>query len=75
MKNLMKKLQAKALETCARVDAVLRDDSGDLTTNQLGGWLLGVVIVGLAADAVKATMPGIWTDMMSALKDKLTALW
>ncbi len=75
MKTFIQKLRQKALEAAARTRALLTSDSGELTTDQLGAWIVGIVIVGLLVAALKLTMPGIFTDLMNTLKEKLNALW
>ena len=71
----MKKLYQKASELGARMGTIVASTSGELTTDHLGSWLAGVVIVGVLIAAVNAAFPGIFSTMMSTLQSKLNALW
>lgn len=75
MKTLMKKLQNKTLELIGRVQTVVTSTDGELTTDHLGAWVTGVIIVGLLVLAVSAVFPGIFETMLNTLQSKLNALW
>lgn len=54
---------------------LIRDRTGDLATNTIGGIIVAVVIIGLLVVAVNTFFPGFFTDMFSAMADKLNANW
>ena len=71
MKKLFNKLKEKALAAKTSVDNFVQDVKGDLATNTI----VAVVIIGILVLAVNTFFPSFFTDMFSAMKDKLNANW
>ena len=83
MKNIIKSIRSffmslyyTFLSFTYRAFGVLAGDCrGDLATNTIGAIIVTVVIVGLLVVAVRAFFPGFFTDMFTAMGDKLNANW
>lgn len=78
MKNLMNKATDKANNLYIRANCavqtakkVLADKTGDLTTNTLGGIILGVIFIGLLVLAVNTIFPGIIQRLFATMSSKL----
>lgn len=79
MKNFMNKLADKANKLYIRTNCaihsaekVLADKTGDLTTNTLGGIILGIIFIGLLVLAVNTIFPGVIQRLFSSMSTKLT---
>ena len=57
------------------VNNFVQDVKGDLATNTIGAIIVAVVIIGILVLAVNTFFPSFFTDMFSAMKDKLNANW
>ena len=54
---------------------LVRDRTGDLATNTIGGIIVAVVIIGLLVVAVNTFFPGFFAEMFSVMSTKLNANW
>ena len=75
MRNFIEKINRKAIAVQTRVTSFARDRKGDLATNTIGAIIVAVVIIGLLITAINAFFPNFFTEMFTAMKDKLNANW
>ena len=75
MKKLFNKLKEKAMVAKTSVNNFVQDVKGDLATNTIGAIIVAVVIIGILVLAINTFFPSFFTDMFSAMKDKLNANW
>ena len=73
--NAISKMQRKATELFIRATNVLASTSGEITTDSLGNWVVGIVVVGAVVAAVKLAFPGLFANLIATLETKLDALW
>lgn len=78
MKSFMNKMADKANNLCVRAKCVvdgakqtLSDKTGDLTTNTLGGIILGIIFIGLLLLAVNTIFPGVIQRLFETISTKL----
>lgn len=73
--NIISKMKRKAAELFIRTTNVLASTSGEVTTDSLGNWVIGIVIVAAIVAAIKLAFPGVFANLIATLEDKLDALW
>ncbi len=73
--RIVTKVQRKAKELFVRASNVLASASGEITTDSLGNWVIGIVIVAAIVAAIKLAFPGVFANLIATLEDKLDALW
>jgi len=75
MRKLFRRISKRASAALTRVSSFAQDRKGDLATNTIGAIIVAVVIIGLLITAINAFFPNFFTEMFTAMKDKLNANW
>ena len=72
--NIANRIQLAALNVMTSVRSLAEDKRGEITTDTLGGFIIGIVIVAALVTAVNIALPGFFTTMMTSITTKLNAL-
>ncbi|MBQ4427818.1 MAG: hypothetical protein II881_08765 [Oscillospiraceae bacterium] len=74
IRNIANRIQLAVLNVMTSVRSLAEDKRGEITTDTLGGFIIGIVIVAALVTAVNVALPGFFTTMMNNIVTKLTAL-
>jgi hypothetical protein len=73
--KIINTIRNKAQSLSIKAHPMLTSNRGDLSTNTIGGIIVGVVVIGLLITAINAFFPGFFGDMFDSMSDKLNANW
>jgi hypothetical protein len=73
--KIINTIRNKAQSLSIKAHTMLTSNRGDLSTNTIGGIIVGVVVIGLLITAINAFFPGFFGDMFDSMSDKLNANW
>ncbi|MBQ4427821.1 MAG: hypothetical protein II881_08780 [Oscillospiraceae bacterium] len=74
IRNIANRIELAVLNVMTSVHSLAEDKRGEITTDTLGGFIIGIVIVAALVTAVNVALPGFFNTMMTNIVTKLTAL-
>ncbi|MBQ4427819.1 MAG: hypothetical protein II881_08770 [Oscillospiraceae bacterium] len=72
--NIADRIQLAVLTVMTSVRSFADDKRGEITTDTLGGFIIGIVIVAALVTAVNVALPGFFNTMMTSITTKLNTL-
>lgn len=74
MRNLIQKLRIKAQAMACRAAQLVKDDSGEVGTNFLGGILAALAVIAFLIAAINTAFPTLFSTMFANLSTRLNSL-